>query len=273
MIIDIVPQLAAIIFLLGVLWGLLKDNPRPWGNFIDQYNVYSDIPRWISVTVYLWLSERFLSGLKTKNDGQQYTDVKWLRHFVRIFLVFQLIWLLYLIPYVIPRYTDFMLDTFDWYPIYVPLALLIYWLGIKGYSMSYRLASRPPAKGSPSQSLSGEIVAQSIRQLQKAMEEDKLFLDRSFSLQRLSAHTGIPQKTISAVLNQHIDKSFNEFVNSYRVSTVKTSMLKPESRKLTIAALAFDAGFNSLATFQRAFKASENMTPKEFLSLHEKKRA
>lgn len=282
-ILDFIPYLAAIIFVLGISSGILENNPRPWVNFIDQYNVYSDIPRWISVTVYLWLSERYLSGLKnpgfltapgkTATGTGQEANILWLRQFIRIFLAFQLIWLFYLVPYVIPRYTDFMLDTFDWYPVYVPMAVLIYWLGIKGYSMSHRLVSGPAPKGSPSQSLPVDTVRASIDLLRKAMEEDRLFLDPSLNLQRLSAHTGLQQKMISAVLNQHIRQSFNEFVNSYRISEVKTMLLKPENKPLTIAAIAFDAGFNSLATFQRAFKATENMTPKEFLSLHQKSNA
>ena len=54
-IIDIVPQLTAIIFLTGVHLKLIRYNPEPWGLFIDQYNMYSDIPRWLSLTVYVFL--------------------------------------------------------------------------------------------------------------------------------------------------------------------------------------------------------------------------
>jgi AraC-like DNA-binding protein len=43
-------------------------------------------------------------------------------------------------------------------------------------------------------------------------------------------------------------------------------LLRPESRSLTIAGLAYECGFNSLPTFQRAFKAMLGYSPKEFLS-------
>ncbi|HEX4374305.1 MAG TPA: hypothetical protein VHZ50_13475, partial [Puia sp.] len=68
-IIDIIPQLTAIIFVIGIITGLLKNKPAPWGNFIDTYNVYADIPRWISITFYLWLSAKYLSGVKKKYNG------------------------------------------------------------------------------------------------------------------------------------------------------------------------------------------------------------
>jgi hypothetical protein len=130
----------AIIYIIALIFGLIKSNYMLFGvslgTAIDNYNVYADIPRWISVTAYLILSARFLADLKLKNiiavDGKD-INFKWLQQFVRVFLVFQIIWLIYLVPYVIPRYTDMMLNTFDWYPIYIPLAVLIYWLGIKGF--------------------------------------------------------------------------------------------------------------------------------------------
>ena len=57
-IIDLVPSFVAIIFIVGLITKLVKNNPGPWGNFIDDYNLYADIPRWMSVTSYVWLSAK-----------------------------------------------------------------------------------------------------------------------------------------------------------------------------------------------------------------------
>ena len=112
-----------------MLLRVLPNKPGPAGAFIDDYNVYADIPRWLSITIYLGLSARYLAGRPR---------VPWLLQFVRVLLAFQAIWLVYLVPYVIPRYTNLVLNTFDWYPLYVPLAIIIYALGIKGYIMAQR---------------------------------------------------------------------------------------------------------------------------------------
>ena len=266
-IIDLVPSFTVIIFFLGILSGLIQANPGPWGIFIDTYNVYADIPRWISVTCYVGLSSKYLSALKAKNrnglNGQA-TNYKWLQQFIRIFLVFQAIWLIYLIPYVIPRYTDMMLNTFDWYPLYIPLAIMIYWLGIKGYIVSYQhtLVNKKSANGNSS--LTTSSIQETISLLKKSMEEDKLFLNPNLNLNIFSQHTGLTQKTISVVLNQHIQKSFNEFVNQYRVKAFKEKIQQPEMNNLTIAGVAFECGFNSQATFQRIFKEFTGMSPSEF---------
>jgi AraC-like DNA-binding protein len=97
------------------------------------------------------------------------------------------------------------------------------------------------------------------------MEEERLWLEPDLNLGRLAQHCGVAPKLLSAVLNQHMDTTFNEFVNGYRVAAVRKRLLMPESRELTIAGLAYECGFNSLPTFQRAFKAVAGMSPKEYM--------
>jgi len=76
--------------------------------------------------------------------------------------------------------------------------------------------------------------------------------------------TGFTQKIISAVLNQHLQKSFNEFVNQYRVNEFKEKIQSPQTNNLTIAGIALECGFNSQATFQRTFKEITGKSPSEF---------
>ncbi|HSZ84476.1 MAG TPA: AraC family transcriptional regulator [Puia sp.] len=264
-IIDMVPQLTAIIFIIGVITGLLKNNPGPWGNFIDTYNVYADIPRWISVSFYVWLSAKYLSGIKKKYNGNLNgltASFNWVQQFIRVFLVFQAIWFLYLIPYIIPKYTDAMLGTFDWYPVYIPLAILVYWLGIKGYAISQQQSVKKiTVINSP---LTVTTIQETISLLNKAMQKDKLYLNPNLTLALVSENTGTPQKTISAVLNQHLHKSFNEFINEFRVEAFKKRIQQPDTDQFTIAGIAFECGFNSQATFQRTFKQIAGMSPSEF---------
>lgn len=66
-IIDIVPQLIAVTYVGGVMGGILKNHPQPWGIAIDTYNVYADIPRWFSMTIYVYLSYRYISSAQVNN--------------------------------------------------------------------------------------------------------------------------------------------------------------------------------------------------------------
>ena len=266
-VIDLIPPFTAIIYVVGLLTEILKNYPQPWGNFIDIYNVYADIPRWMSVTFYVFLSAKYLAAFKTKNNNQlngQTNNFKWLQQFVRLFSVFQILWFIFLIPYVLPKYSNKLIDAVDWYPVYIPLAIMIYWLGIKGYAISQadNISGKKSAAGNSI--LSSAIIHQTVSSLKKAMDDEKLYLNSNLNLNLLSEHTGITQKTISAVLNQHLNKSFNEFVNEYRVECFKHKLLHPDMQNFTIAGIALDCGFSSQATFQRTFKQITGMSPSEF---------
>lgn len=258
-IIDCGTELSVVLYLTAAFLDFSVPEPSVVGRFIDDYNVYADIPRWASVTVYLWLSARYLNEVKAaKNPHYQ-----WMRQFIRLFLGFQIIWFIYLVPYVIPSLTDKLLNAVDWYPVYIPMVILIYCLGIKGYMMVpeempvVKKAVAPPSL---------ELVEEAEPLLKKAMEQDQLYLDPELNLAMLSKHTGLAQKTISLVLNQHLQKSFNEFVNGYRVEAFKKNVRELQQDNMTILAMAFDAGFNSQATFQRAFRSNTGMSPREYMS-------
>lgn len=266
-IIDLVPQLTALIYIIGLLCRVFQNHPQPWGNFIDTYNVYADIPRWMSVSFYVWMSSKYLVSFRQRHNGSlngQTNNFKWLQQFIRVFAAFQIIWFVFLVPYVIPKYTDALLNKFDWYPIYIPLAIIIYWLGIKGYIVS-QTENNLAKKAQPVNSiLPAETISQIIASLKKSMADDKLFLNPNLNLNLLSEHTSIPQKAISFVLNQNLNKSFSEFVNEYRIVAFKEKILQPEADNLTIAGIALECGFSSQATFQRIFKQSTGISPSEF---------
>ena len=208
-IIDLFPYLTVIGVLIGIITGLIKNHHIHLGDFIDTYNVYSDIPRWTSVTCYLLVSLNYINKhKKVTGTFEKAYQLNWLKQCIAALFCFQFIWLLYLIPYVIPKYTDKVLDTLNWYPVYVPLAILIYWLGIKGYLvMKYQQVNKSITP--VSNSLPAAVLNHVIGELKKTMENDAFYLNPDLNLNMLSEHTGIPAKRISAVLNQHLNKSFN----------------------------------------------------------------
>lgn len=271
-VLDIVPQILVLSYFIARAFGPGRNAGPAIVDFIDNYNVYVDILRWLSVSYYILLSYTYLANFYKKNSVEatgKMASYKWLMQFIRFFMAFQVIWLLYLVPYIIPATRFKLLDAVDWYPVYVPLAILIYVLGIEGYLQLYHRIPSGNKEVKPA-ILPESLVTSAIADLHNSMERDKLYLDQALNLGVLAKHTGIAPKTISTILNQHLHKSFNEFVNEYRVREIKSRLLEPQSKNLTIAGVAYECGFNSLPTFQRAFKSVVGLSPTEFITKERK---
>lgn len=96
------------------------------------------------------------------------------------------------------------------------------------------------------------------------METGKAYLNGSLTIQDLSTATRIPRHYITQILNEKHGRSFFAFVNEYRVSEVIRRFSDPRYSNYTILAIAFDAGFNSKASFNSIFKNMTGLTPSEY---------
>lgn len=268
-ILDLTPIVLAWILTAGyLLKSLSQTYLSEWGLIIDQYNTYLDIPYWMSITAYLLITKKYLKKIDSSYGQQERSrrspDLSWLKQFLNLFLIFQMIWLAYLIPYVIPTYRFVLMENLGYYPVYIPLALLIYALGIKGFIHIRPSAKRPTENRSIR--LTKKESEEQISALKRAMEKDKLYLQNDLTLGRLVKHINSDQRTVSHVLNQHLHISFNAFVNHYRVEEVKQRMSAPDNKHLTLSGIAFECGFNSQSTFQRVFKQLTKFSPKVYYS-------
>lgn len=259
-IIDLLPKICALIFYILSWIGYSIGSREEYVNLDNWYNKYADIPRWISITVYLWNTFRYLHYLQKTNLIVLKKTGQWLRMFTRLLAIFQLVWLIYLIPYILPAFSNRLLELVNWFPLYIPMTILVYWLGIQGYLASLKLSV-------PKKKEDMDWVDASWQRLIVAMEQDKLYLDPELNLEKLAEHTGLSTRQISGLLNQYRAINFNGFVNHYRVQEYKLRLTTSSLSKFTMAGLALECGFSSPATFQRIFKQSTGMSPTVFLKM------
>ena len=100
--------------------------------------------------------------------------------------------------------------------------------------------------------------------IEKAMNEDKLFLESNINLERFADQIGLKPRDISAILKMHYQSNFFEFFNRYRVEEAKRLLVLPELKDETILEIIYKSGFNSPSAFHRFFKRMVDMTPTEF---------
>lgn len=199
--------------------------------------------------------------------GLKQITLHWVNALLWSLKILGIVWVLTVIsPYVL----DIPFDI-HYYPIEIGLGLFSYWIVVNGYHMVKLISSN--LNNASSIAINQDYYQKLFERLRAAMEVEKLYLDPDLSLSKFASHTNIPSKTISAVLNQHQRISFNDFINTYRVKEVSERMLDPAKQHLTISGIALEAGFNSQATFQRAFKNAMGISPREYMSRHLKKTA
>ncbi|WP_375446484.1 helix-turn-helix domain-containing protein [uncultured Fibrella sp.] len=96
------------------------------------------------------------------------------------------------------------------------------------------------------------------------MSREKPYLEPDLALPDLARRLYTNPVMLSQVINAGAGKNFNDFVNEYRVEEFKQQVRDPANAHLSFLGLALDCGFNSKATFNRAFKKFTGTSPKEF---------
>ena len=74
----------------------------------------------------------------------------------------------------------------------------------------------------------------------------------------------IPRQYISEVLNLHLNKSFQDFVNEYRVEAFVKNLQNDQHAHFTLFGMATEVGFSSKSSFNATFKKVKGITPTQF---------
>ncbi|MEZ0611293.1 helix-turn-helix domain-containing protein [Fibrella sp. WM1] len=104
-----------------------------------------------------------------------------------------------------------------------------------------------------------------LTELLAYMAAEKPYLEPDLALPDLARRLHTNPVLLSQVINAGTGKNFNDFVNEYRVEEFKRQVREPANAHLSFLGLALDCGFNSKATFNRAFKKFTGLSPKEFV--------
>jgi AraC-like DNA-binding protein len=125
------------------------------------------------------------------------------------------------------------------------------------------VSSEPQTKKSTSVlRLSGVDPQAKIAEMNQIMESEKLFCDEDLDLLKMAEILELRADQVSALLNQYVGQSFNQYINRFRIEEARKMMVAEPDRN--ILSIAFAVGFNSKSTFYDAFQKIVGITPKEF---------
>ncbi|KXJ61142.1 MAG: hypothetical protein AXW14_10005 [Alteromonas sp. Nap_26] len=98
-----------------------------------------------------------------------------------------------------------------------------------------------------------------------AAMDSGIYKQQAFSIGTLSETIGIPEHQLRKVINQELGFSnFSHYLNSYRIPYVCRQLEDKQQRHIPILTLALEAGYGSIAPFNRAFKHHMGKTPSQY---------
>ncbi len=112
--------------------------------------------------------------------------------------------------------------------------------------------------------IGGEEAEFYLQKLNGLLVSEKLFLDPDLKLSKLSKALGISPKQLSQVINQSLNMNYSRYISQFRVEEAKRLLLLPDYAHHKISSIAYDSGFNSISSFNNAFKKLTGMTAIEY---------
>ena len=246
-------------------------------------------PKWKDAYHYFPMFSAIFFGLWIDNEVSKSISVNF---FILIFIFYyghMLIYLLHVLLKINSQRKEFKSSsTIEWLTI-INYALLAIWLiyvanlfeksipyligpifysfliyGITFLAIKKSYLSQNYIKKYRSTPVSESEIEQLYCAINDLLIEQELYLNAELSLDVLSQKLKVTTQKISMVINIKSGINFNQFINRFRIGKAKELLLKLEYKHLTIAAIAYEVGFNSINSFNQAFKLETGTTPSGF---------
>ena len=214
----------------------------------------------VSSALYLFAA---LRRVRVATRDRSSETLLWLERFIRAALaVVFAIFLFELIYRFAQQRYRLELYRYDWFeePQTILYSAILFWIAFNGY-MAHRTQEKQPRR-KERYNLEVEEISDLSGRLDALMKTERPYLEADLNLTSLAAQLGVSPKELSLIINEGKGMSFNDYVNGYRVEETKRLLKGGEQGSLLD--VAFDAGFNSKATFNRVFKQATGQTPSEY---------
>lgn len=224
------------------------------------------ILRLVSYSVYFYLSIRLLKNYRQWTNkhysNPEAVSFKWFRNFIYLMIIWIVAREIMSIvdnQYDLPFYQDWW-----WNLLLAPTAVYVGLEGLKQKQPKGLRFQLEEQLESPDQKEVEASHKDLLQRLEKVMQTEHLYLQAELTLAELAQHLNVSYKILSAGINQGSGMNFNDYINRFRVHAFEEKLKDPAQAQYTLLAHAMDCGFNSKATFNRAFKKLKGISPQQF---------
>lgn len=101
-----------------------------------------------------------------------------------------------------------------------------------------------------------------VAELDRLMREERLYRIENLRISALAMRLGVTEHRLRKLLNGDLGyRNFSAYVGRWRLDEAKEALADVTQQEVPISTIALDSGFQSLAPFNRAFKADTGLTP------------
>ena len=228
------------------------------------------IPTGYNIAALLLIRE-FQKKLKLNYSTIGKIDLGWLRTLVIASIIVYLVNSLLFITdmfFKVATYQYLMLITYSFATIYI---FVLGYFGLRQGNVFVKISFDAETQPHPNQ-LKAQITDPApgepvlINNLMLHMEKNQPYLDPEITLAKLGEQLNTKPEYLSEMLNKYIGQNFFDFINKHRIEEFKIQAMAEQNRHLSVMGIAYNCGFNSKASFYRAFKKFEGTTPTDYMS-------
>jgi AraC-like DNA-binding protein len=279
---DLIHFLPALLYIVWCVVVVVVDKLIIGHYYLMNGNTDPDFDNWYSwawsasILIYLVLAIKYYRQYRVFSTFEfSFADAasfKWLRNFL---YTFSLLTVLLISEHLLSLFIK-LYYVRSWYYFFA-FAIITYYMAISAYSaksiiklnfepellLAYQepLLLKEPINNNENQTW----MISWQEKIAALMSEQKIYLEPELTLTDLARKIGTNASLLSKVINSTYGQNFNDYINRFRVDEAVKLMNDPAYKNFNILVVAYDAGFNSKSTFNRAFKKVTGVTPKDYL--------
>lgn len=231
------------------------------GFWINREIVFAT-PIWVFAAMFTLYYSHYLFYLfaswkgiqKSKDIKEHHEAVSWLKILLIGMMINWIVYVLNLLEESVPYILGPILYSIVIYPI-------------SFIAIRNRYLGKLTEKKYPTTPASEAQIDEIFQQIIHLITREKKFKSPDLSLSLLSSMLKVTPQKISMAINVKSGSNFNDFINHYRIEETKMFMHDKKHDNHTIASIAYECGFNTLSTFNTAFKKKVGKTPSEYRNL------
>ncbi|MEQ9404009.1 MAG: helix-turn-helix domain-containing protein [Cyclobacteriaceae bacterium] len=222
-------------------------------------NIFLYETRFMITTTY------YVLGLRLIYMEHAWKNVKQERRYRSFFLIVASYLLIGGLLALLNKYLQFMESAGAFYVdaiIYLGMFIYLVYYGITELNWMKNLfvKSKPLIPSLTAQEMYGDLPAR----FNRIFTEEKIHSNPKLNMEMLADELQTNTSVIRDYLTVKLKTSFYSFINEKRVEEFKKNLFNKQYEHLDLTGIAYASGFSSKATFNRAFKRIEGITPREF---------